>query len=126
MISNLADVAEARGKKFGRMLAKDIADCVAMTPLIPSILFTSGCFPWLKDCDPQLSDAITRSFGGNDSVWRNVTFALARHGGDFAEEAFWDAVESELLDGWFIHGSDGDGTVGFVCNGSCGQCSEEE
>jgi len=104
----LHDQAEEHGKDAARELAAAIRQG-AQAPLH----LCHGCVPWLKDVNRKLYDE-SAELGIDGEVWE--TF----------EQAFDAEIEELGHEGWHIHGDCGDGSQGWLCDGTCEQCKEEK
>jgi hypothetical protein len=106
----LYDIAEARGADAGRNLAEGIK-YGSPSP----ISLSWGVDNILKDKEPRLLEVLLGAF---------YCYTYDVYPGDLAQ-AYLDALEAELPEGWFVHGDEGDGTQIWVCDGTCDQCREE-
>ena len=106
----LYDIAERRGEDAGRNLAEGIK-YGSQSP----ISLSWGVDNILKDKEPRLLEVLLGAF---------YCYTYDVYPGDLAE-AYMEALERELPEGWFTHGDEGDGTQIWVCDGTCEQCRED-
>jgi hypothetical protein len=92
-------------EKNAKLHAREISEQIKSGEEAP-IHLCHATLPWMKDIDRDFWDwlvAHTEDMGLALEEWERV-------------------FESNLPKGWYMHGDEGDGLQGWVCDGSCWGC----